>query len=135
MFNSNNATISGGGLHSSSSSITITGTCEFHTNSATISGGVLDFYSSTIAIEASKFYDNHTNSGGVLSSLNTIVKMDTTEFRTNSGTYGGREGPFQTSNFSICISELVISKFAFLKLSFQNLYLNLYFSQQSDYCV
>ena len=31
--------------------------------------------------------------------------------------YGGREGPFQTSNFSICISELVISKFAFLKLS------------------
>ena len=35
-------------------------------------------------------------------------------------TYGGREGPFQTSNFSFSISEFAISKVAFLKLSFQN---------------
>ena len=37
--------------------------------------------------------------------------------------YGDREGPFQTPNFSIFISELIISKLVFLKLSFQNLYL------------
>ena len=43
--------------------------------------------------------------------------------------YGGREGPFQTSNFSICISELIISKLVFLKLSFQNLYFILASSQ------
>ena len=49
--------------------------------------------------------------------------------------YGGREGPFQTSDFSISISEFIISKLIFLKLSFQNLYLNLCFSQQLDYCM
>ena len=59
----------------------------------------------------------------------------TSDGRTAFSWYGGREGPFQTSNFSISISELVISKLTFLKLSFQNLYLNLYFSQQLDYCV
>ena len=37
--------------------------------------------------------------------------------------YGGREGPFQTSDFLISISELMISKDAFPKLSFLNLQL------------
>ena len=31
--------------------------------------------------------------------------------------YGGREGSFQTSNFTISISELIISKLVFLKKS------------------
>jgi predicted outer membrane repeat protein len=89
VFISNNATIQGGGLYSSSSAVTITEACEFHANSATITGGVLDSCSSTITIEASKFHDNHANAGGVLGSLNSTITIDATEFRTNSGTNGG----------------------------------------------
>ena len=37
--------------------------------------------------------------------------------------YGGREGPFQNSHFSISISVFVISKVAFPKLLFPNLLL------------